>query len=69
MTPLQAGQQSFKRKATNTVCCIATEKVITEKLQKTTNSTTLTQFFINTTPTFAHLLHGVDSKRFGDILL
>ena len=44
-------------------------KLITEKLQKRTNSTTYTQLFINTTPTFAtHLLHGdIGCKKFGNI--
>ena len=47
-------------------CC---GKLIREKLQKRINSTTYTQLFINTTPTFAtHLLHGdIGCKKFGNI--
>ena len=61
MRPLQVGQQllNYRRKATNIMSTLVTEKVITEKLQKTTNSTTLTQLFNYTTPPFDHLLLSV----------
>ena len=59
---LQAGQQllKYRSKPTSTVRCIVIGKVITEKLQKTTNSHTLTQLLINTKPTFSiHTALGV----------